>query len=89
MNNCLKVVLAVVVNVVVLYLRRGSEAAELGVLTITNGALAVITQNRHREALESTRAGRSCGHVEDNRLTVKFSVAVRKVEHLRSELLNC
>lgn len=82
MNNCLKVVLAVVVNVVVLYLRRCSETAKLREFTITNCALAVVTNNRHRETIESTRAGQSGGQIEDNRLAVKFSVAVREVKHL-------
>ena len=80
-NNCLKVVLAVGINSVILNLRRSSKATELGVLTVNNRTLAVSISNRHGEALESTWAGATCWQVEDHRALAKLSVAVGEVKH--------
>ena len=88
-NNCLEVVLPVVVDSIILYLRRSSETTELGVLTVNNRTLAVSISNRHGEALESTWAGAASRQVEDHGLLVEFSVAVGEVKHCPVVWLTC
>ena len=80
-NNCFKVVLAVVENCIILHLGGCSEATKLGVLTINNRTLAVLICNCHREALQSTRAGRTCRQAENQGAFVKLSVTLGEVKH--------
>jgi hypothetical protein len=80
-NNCLKVVLAVVVDCIVLHLGGCSETTKLGVLTVTNRTLAVSISNRHGEALKSTRAGATCRQAEDQGAFVELSVTLGEVKH--------
>lgn len=80
-NNCFEVVLSVVEDCIVLHLGGCSETTEFGVLTVTNGTLAVLISHSHTEALESTRAGAACRQTENQGAFVKLSVTFGEVKH--------
>ena len=78
-QNLLEVVSTIVEHLVVLNLRGCSKATELSVRSIRN-LTTLRCNNCERFAEHCTRAGLSCGQVEDQRVLVDLSIANGEVE---------